>query len=240
MENIDIRPSQAKFCKKGAQNNFAKFTVKHLSWSVFLIKFQGWCDAVQLYQKETPGKALSCVFSETFEKTYFVEHVQAENWLKQTKKEIVFYPFTRKHRSKTSFLMQLQTCGPTAFPKGHHHRFFSMKIVKFYRKSLLQPTAVRLLLIFCNIFNKMQKKSLMVTFGDWDWLGKHKNILQKQSHGRVLQKRIFSNFFSKAPVQEPFFRKKFQAVALQLYFKRGSCIGFLSVKYLGLFRTDFL
>ena len=176
------------------------------------------------------------MFSETFEKTYFVEHVQAESWLKQTKKEIVFYLFTRKHRSKTSFLVQLQTCGPTAFPKGHHHRFFSMKIVKFYRKSFLQTTAVRLLLIFCNIFNKMQKTSLMVTFGGWDWLGKQKDILQKQSHKRVLQKRIFS----KAPVQEPFFRKEFQAVALQLYFKRGSYIGFLSVKCLRLFRTDFL
>ena len=178
------------------------------------------------------------MFSETFEKTYFVEHVQAESWLKQTKKEIVLS--IHKKTPVEDILMQLQTCGPTAFPKGHHHRLFSMKIVKFYRKSFLQTTAVRLLLIFCNIFNKMQKTSLMVTFGGWDWLGKQKDILQKQSHGRVLQKRIFRNFFSKAPVQEPFFRKKFQTVALQLYFKRGSYIGFLSVKCLRLFRTDFL
>ena len=69
------------------------------------------------------------------------------------------------------------------------------------------------------------------------------NILKKESSGRVLQKRCsrtFGKFYSKAPAQEPFFKKKFQAVGLQLYFKRCLCIGFFSVKCLKLFRTAFL
>ena len=61
MENIDIRPSQAKFCKKGAQNNFAKFTVKHLSWSVFLIKFQAWC-CTTLSERNSRKGVVLCVF----------------------------------------------------------------------------------------------------------------------------------------------------------------------------------
>ena len=61
MENIDIRPSQAKFCKKGAQNNFAKFTVKHLSWSVFLMKLQAWC-CTTLSERNSGKGVVLCVF----------------------------------------------------------------------------------------------------------------------------------------------------------------------------------
>ena len=74
------------------------------------------------------------------------------------------------------------------------------------------------------------------------WLrltGKTKGYLWKQSPGRVLQERssnIFGKTYRKTRVQEPFL-KKFQYVGPQLYIKRGSCTGFLSVK---LFRTAFL
>ena len=144
---------------------------------------------------------------------------------------------------KTSFLVQFQTCGLTALSKGLHHRCFSIKIVKFYRKSFSQNTAVRLLLISFNIFNRTQNTCSVVIFSGWDWLGKQKDILQKQLPGRVLQERcsrVFGKFFNKTPVQEPCFKKISYAVGLQLYLKRGPCIGFLSVKCLTLFRTDFL
>ena len=39
------------------------------------------------------------------------------------------------------------------FQNGLYHRWFSMKIVKFYRTSFLQNNAARLLLIFCKIVN---------------------------------------------------------------------------------------
>ena len=72
----------------------------------------------------------------------------------------------------------------------------------------------------------MQKTSLMVTFGGWGWREKQEHILQKQSPGYVLQKRC-STIFGKL------FLKKFEAVGLQLYFKRGSCIVF----FCGMFKT---
>ena len=61
MENIDIRPSQAKFCKKGAPKNVAKFTVKHLSWSVFLIKLLAWC-CTTLSERNSGKGVVLCVF----------------------------------------------------------------------------------------------------------------------------------------------------------------------------------
>ena len=64
MRNTHRRSSVKKVLKQ-----FAKFTVKHRSWSLFLIKFR--LDGVQIYQKETPAKAFSCKFSRIFEKTYF-------------------------------------------------------------------------------------------------------------------------------------------------------------------------
>ena len=68
----------------------------------------------------------------------------------------------------------------------------------------------------------------MVTFCGWGWREKQKDILQKQSPGRVLQERcskIFGKAYRKISVQE-LFLKKFQDVGLQLYLKRGSCIVF--------------
>ena len=73
--------------------------------------------------------------------------------LNEMKQNVFTKSIHRKTPAKAPFLVQLQTCGLTAFPKGLHHRWFSKKIAKFYRKSFLQNTPVRLLLIFCNIFN---------------------------------------------------------------------------------------
>ena len=59
----------------------------------------------------------------------------------------------RKTPAMTFFLVQLQTCRFTVFQNELHHRYFSMKFRKFYRTSILQNNAARLLLIFCDIFN---------------------------------------------------------------------------------------
>ena len=56
--------------------------------------------------------------------------------------------------------------------------------------------------------------------------------MQKQSPGRVLQERcskIFGKAYKKTRVQETFL-KKCQDVVLQLYLKRGSCIGFKTLQ----------
>ena len=72
-----------------------------------------WCTT---YQKETPAKAFSCKLSEIFEKIYFVEHIRADAWMKWTKKNCV-QSIRKKTPVNTSFLVHLQTCGVTAFPK---------------------------------------------------------------------------------------------------------------------------
>ena len=60
---------------QSAFNTFVKFTVKHLWWSLFLIKLQvGWC--ATLSRKITLAQVFSCKFSKIFKKTYFVEHVR--------------------------------------------------------------------------------------------------------------------------------------------------------------------
>ena len=180
---------------------------------------------------------------EIFEKTYFVEHIRAESWLKLTKKKLCLM-YSQENTSEDILFSAVPDMLAYSFStRTTSQMLFYKNCMKFYRKSFFQNTAVRLLLIFCNIFNKTQKASSMVIFGGWDWLGKQKDVLQKQPPGHVLQRRcsrIFGNFFSKTPVQEPCFKKKFQAVGLQLYFKRGLCIGFLSAKCLKLFRTNFL
>ena len=57
----------------------------------------------------------------------------------------------RKTPVVAGFLVQLQTCVLTNHPK--RGSIFSMKIGKFYRTSILQNNASRLLLISCDIFN---------------------------------------------------------------------------------------
>ena len=48
--------------------------------------------------------------------------------------------------------------------KGLHHIYFSMKIGKFYRTSVLQNNAAQLLLIFCDIFNVLLALSVINQF----------------------------------------------------------------------------
>ena len=74
-----------------------------------------------------------------------------------------------------------------------------------------------------DIQNKNKETRWMVTFCGWDWREKQEDILQKQSLGRVLQKRcskILDKVYRKTLAKEPFLKKKkCQDVRLQLYLK---------------------
>ena len=151
-----------------AFNNFAKFLLKHLCWSLFLIKLQvSWC--ATLSRRKTLTQVFSCKFYKIFKKTYFVEYVRTDAWVKRTKKIVFTKSIYRKTSVMASFLVQLQTCGLGVFPKRASSQvllyncevwkglklclLWSFKIVKFYRTSFLQNSAARLLLISCDIFN---------------------------------------------------------------------------------------
>ena len=101
---------------QSAFNNFAKFTVKHLCWSLFLIMLQAWWCAT-LSRKKNLAQVFSCKFAENFKKTYFVEDVRTDAWVKWTKKIVFTKSIYRKTPVTASFLVQLQACGLTAFPK---------------------------------------------------------------------------------------------------------------------------
>ena len=63
------------FCKKAAVKTYAKFTKQHLFWSLFLIKFQAFRSALQLYRKQTLILVFSCEFCEIFKNIYLEEHL---------------------------------------------------------------------------------------------------------------------------------------------------------------------
>ena len=57
----------------GVFKNFAKFTAKHLCWSLFLIKLKA--SGLQLCSKEAPAQVLSCELCEIFQHTLFTEQL---------------------------------------------------------------------------------------------------------------------------------------------------------------------
>ena len=64
-------------------------------------------------KKKPPlAQVFSCKFSEIFKKTYFVEHVRTDAWVKWTKS------IHRKTPVMAFFLVQLQTWALTVFSKG--------------------------------------------------------------------------------------------------------------------------
>ena len=70
---------------------------------------------------------------------------------------------------------------------------------------------------------------------------KQKDILQTQSLRHVLQEKyskVFGKAYRKTRVHEPFFKKN-QDVGLQLYLKRGSCIGFFSCEIFKTLQNSF-
>ena len=61
--------------KKCVPRNSVKFTIKHLWWSLFLIKLQAACSFIT---KETAAQVLSCKFCENFKSNYFKELEELE------------------------------------------------------------------------------------------------------------------------------------------------------------------
>ena len=60
--------------KKAIFKNFANFTRKHLSWSLFLMRLQGW--DLQLYSKQTTTQVFSIEIYKILKNTEFEEHLR--------------------------------------------------------------------------------------------------------------------------------------------------------------------
>ena len=66
--------------ERAVLKNFALFIVKHLCFSLFLIKLQ---TCLQLYKKEIPTKVFSCEYCEIFNESFFTEPLRrtaSESW----------------------------------------------------------------------------------------------------------------------------------------------------------------
>ena len=124
---------------RSAFNNFAKFSVKHLCWSLFLIKLQAWL-CTPFSRKKTLAQVFSCKFSEIFKKTYFVEQARLDARVKWTKKNCIHKIYSQENTGDGVLLSAVADMWTWNFSKkGLHRRCFSMKIGTFYRKSILLP-----------------------------------------------------------------------------------------------------
>ena len=63
-------------CKKGILKNFAKFTGKHLCWSLFNKVIGLRPEACNVIKKETPTLVFPCGFYKIFKNTFFIEHLR--------------------------------------------------------------------------------------------------------------------------------------------------------------------
>ena len=155
---------------QGTFINFAKFTVKHLRLSLFLIKLHAWWCAA-LPRRKNFGTLFSYKLSEIFKKNYFVEHVRKNAWVKSTKKIVFAKAIHGKTLVMASFLVQLQTCRLTVFPKRTPSQMLFYKNCEVYRISFLQNTVVQLLLISCETFNESLALSVINQFSH-SWLSR--------------------------------------------------------------------
>ena len=121
---------------QSALNNFAKFLVKHLCWSLFLIKLNIFCRT-----------CLNGCLCEMNQKNCIRKIYSQES----TGDGVLFSAVADVWTYKLSKM-------------GLHRRCFSLKIGKFYRTSVLQNNASRLLLIFCDIFNVLLVLSVINQF----------------------------------------------------------------------------
>ena len=96
---------------QSAFNNFAKYTVKHLCWSLFLIKWQAWW-CTTFSRKKTPGQMFFCTFSEIYKKNMPKRVLE---W--NEPKNLFTKSIHRQTPVMASFLVQFQVCRLTVFPK---------------------------------------------------------------------------------------------------------------------------
>ena len=108
------------------------------------------------FKKKNPGLGVFLQVFRKNKKTYFVEHVWTDTWVRWTKKKKKFIHkiCSRKNTGDGVLFSAIAAMLGSSFSKKWLHLgSFSMKIGKFYRTSILQNNAVRLLLISCDIFN---------------------------------------------------------------------------------------
>ena len=119
---------------------------------------------MQLFQeKKLWHRCFTCKFSEIFKKTYFVEHACSNTWVKWTK-NIVFTKSIRRKIVEVLFSAVADMWTYNFSKKWLRHWYFSMKTGKFYRTSILQTNAGRLLLISCDIFSVLLTLSMINQF----------------------------------------------------------------------------
>ena len=118
---------------KSAFNNFAKFTVKHLCWSLSKVAELMVCN---FFKKKTLAQVFCCKFSEIFKKTYFVEHARTDAWVKWTKKCIHKIYLQGNTGGGVLFSAVTDIWAYSFSKKGLHRRCFPMKIGEFYRISI--------------------------------------------------------------------------------------------------------
>ena len=133
---------------QSAFNNFAKYTVKHLCWSLFLIKLQAWW-CTTFSRKKTPGQMFFCTFSEIYKKNMPKRVLE---W--NEPKNCIHKIYSQANTGDGVLFSAVSGMSAYSFSKKElHNRCVSMKNGKFYRTSILQSSAARLLLISCDIFN---------------------------------------------------------------------------------------
>ena len=102
---------------QSAFNNFAKFTVEHLCWSLFLIKLQVWWCAT-FWRKKNSGTRVFLAWTDA--------------WVKWTKTIVFTKSIYWETPVMASFLVQLQTRGLTVFPKRDSITYaFPWKLTRF-------------------------------------------------------------------------------------------------------------
>ena len=125
---------------QSAFNNFAKFTVEHLCWSLFLIKLQVWWCAT-FWRKKNSGTRVFLAWTDT--------------WVKWTKTIVFTKSIYWETPVMASFLVQLQTRGLTVFQKETPSHTLFHENWHVLQNINLQTNAARLLLISCDIFNAL-------------------------------------------------------------------------------------
>ena len=106
------------------------------------------------FKKENSGLGVFLQVFRKNKKTYFVEHVWTDTWVRWTKKKFIHKIYLRRNTGDGVLFSAVAGMLAYSFSKKWlHHRSFSMKIGKFYITSILQNNAARLLLISCDILN---------------------------------------------------------------------------------------
>ena len=111
------------YCKKCVLKNFAKFTGKHLSQSLFLNKVAG---SWNFIKKETLAQVFSCELFEISKNTFFIEHL----WTTASV-TLVIHPRPKFHL-KHNFFSTFQT------PSFHKTSFSMVSLISFHYLFLLK------------------------------------------------------------------------------------------------------